>query len=106
MLAMLWAASGSLFSDRYVVNPHPTPPPAINFVVQTWDWNAMWKRPEAEDEPLPQIQTVQFSLKHWSPSGEVAHYELSNQPPKGWEWLIQKEKIIARKLPLDSEKPT
>lgn len=49
-------------------------------------------------EDIAPIQTADFRLTDWSPGGEVAHYELDSQPPRGWRWLAHRGEIIPERI--------
>lgn len=71
--------------------PHP-PPRDIRIPIKQpfpsaamLEWRGEFTEWYAADVAIPQDATSR--LANYSPSGEVAHYEIEPRPPRGWRWI-------------------
>lgn len=82
-VAHLWLAPGVLLLDNLAV---PSPPPSSWYIHIMPPCNWIAAGPSIPPAVL-RLQTAEFRLVDYSPSGDVAHYELVTRPPDGFRWL-------------------
>jgi hypothetical protein len=97
--AHFWLAPGIEVSCTYTL---PVPPPrTYEILVCSWDvLGARQRRPEAV---IPEIAAT-FRLTDYARGSEVAHYELSDRPRKGFHWFARNGVIFEFRM-LGDEDP-